>query len=64
LQDLVQITGFRATSDLPAWLSPAERLALLQFLQADPRITRMDRYRFQLDNRQVDFSTIEGLSPA
>jgi alpha-galactosidase len=64
LQDLVQITGFRATSDLPAWLSPAERLALLRFLQADPRITRMDRYRFQLDNRQVDFSTIEGLSPA
>ena len=64
LQDLVQITGFHATSDLPAWLLPEERQALLSFLQAHPRLTQIDRYRFLLDERLVDFSDLEGLVPA
>jgi alpha-galactosidase len=64
LQDLGLITGFRATSDLPAWLQPDERRALLSFLQADPRLSQFDRYRFLLDDRQVDFSQLQGLIPA
>lgn len=60
LQDLVQITGFRATSDLPAWLTPAERQDLLAFLQASPDVQQVDRYRFQLGGREVDFATAPG----
>jgi alpha-galactosidase len=63
LQDLVQITGFRATSDLPAWLSPDERQALLDFMRLSPHITQTGRYQFQIDERVVDFSPLEGLQP-
>jgi alpha-galactosidase len=59
LQDLAQIAGFLATSDLPAWLDPHERQSLLDFLQASPKIVRLDRYRFQINQRLVDFSFIE-----
>ncbi len=59
LQDLALITGFRATSDLPAWLDPAERQALNEFLQARPQIERLDHCRFQIDQRLVDFSFVE-----
>jgi alpha-galactosidase len=58
LQDLVQVTGFRATSDLPGWLAPDERQGLLEFLRRDPQITQTSRYQFQIDGRQVDFSAI------
>ena len=58
LQDLVQITGFHATSDLPAWLAPAERQALLAFLQHNPDITQTGRYTFRIDGREVDFSQL------
>jgi alpha-galactosidase len=58
LQDLVQVTGFRATSDLPAWLSPDERQALLEFLRHDPQVSQTGRYQFQIDGREVDFGVI------
>jgi alpha-galactosidase len=64
LQDLVLITGFRATSDLPAWLAPDERLALLRFFQAEPHIAQVDRYRYKLEDRLVDFGALQGLLPA
>lgn len=59
LQDLAHIAGFRATSDLPAWLDPHERQALFEFLQTNPQIKRLDRHRFQINQRLVDFSFIE-----
>jgi alpha-galactosidase len=63
LLDLVQITGFRATSDLPAWLTAEERQALLAFLQASPSARQVGRYRFQLQGREVDFSAVPSLLP-
>jgi alpha-galactosidase len=59
LRDLALIAGFKGTSDLPAWLDQDERQALKAFLEAAPRIERMDRYRFLLDGNEVDFSFVE-----
>lgn len=61
LQDLALIAGFRGTSDLPRWLSIEERNSLRQFLMAEPEVLKMDRHRFQLDQREVDFSPHVGL---
>jgi alpha-galactosidase len=58
LQDLVQITTFKATSDLPKWLKPTERKRLLAFLEEQPGIEQLERYRFKINNRTVDFSSI------
>jgi alpha-galactosidase len=58
LQDLVQITTFKATSDLPQWLKPTERKRLLAFLEEQPGIEQLERYRFKINNRTVDFSSI------
>lgn len=63
LQDLAHITGFHAVSDLPAWLSPDERQALFEFLNASPQITQTGRYQFQIDGRFIDFSSVEGFWP-
>jgi alpha-galactosidase len=56
LQDLALICQFKATSDLPQWLTAEERAALHDFLLATPRVTRLSRAAFQLDERRVDFS--------
>jgi alpha-galactosidase len=58
LQDLVRVTGFRATSDLPAWLAPDERQQLLEFLSHEPQVSQIGRYRFRIDGREVDFSRL------
>jgi alpha-galactosidase len=56
LHDLGLLSHFKATSDLPSWLTPAERQELKNFLSGSPIIKRLDRYRFKIDHRQVDFS--------
>ncbi|MBN1305415.1 MAG: alpha-galactosidase [Anaerolineales bacterium] len=56
LQTLAQICGFKATSDLPAWLLPEERQRLLQFFGHQPKIKKKDRYKFQLDDQEIDFT--------
>jgi hypothetical protein len=61
LLDLVQITTFKATSDLPQWLKPAERKRLLAFLEEQPRIEQLARYRFRINDHMVDFSPIISL---
>jgi alpha-galactosidase len=63
LQDLAVIAGFRGTSDLVRWLTPDEREALCQFLGAEPRVRRLDRYRYQLNQREVDFAPHIDLPP-
>lgn len=55
LQDLALICDFKATSDLPQWLSETERKELFAFLKAQPDIERTGRYTFSLDGREVDF---------
>jgi alpha-galactosidase len=57
LQDLALICNFKATSDLPQWLSADERDALRAFLQANPKIERPGRYQFNIDSREVDLAT-------
>ncbi len=61
LQDLALITGYKATSDLPSWLTPTEREALSEFLNAQPSIQRTGRYTFLIDDREVDFSEMSNL---
>jgi alpha-galactosidase len=55
LRDLADICGFRAVSDPPGWLTPAELDAMTRYLAHRPRVERLDRYRFSLDGREVDF---------
>jgi len=57
LRDLAAITGFKATSDLPTWLTPEERAALADFLKAKPSVKQIGRYTFEIGGRRVDFSS-------
>jgi alpha-galactosidase len=61
LQDLALICGFKATSDLPQWMTPGEREELRQFLEGNPKIKQVDRYLFHLGDRLVDFSPAASL---
>ncbi len=63
LQDLAQIAQFKATSDVPAWLTESERLALGTFLEHNPVIKKSGRNVYDLDGRVVDFSEQVGLPP-
>ena len=60
-QDLATITGFLATSDPPGWLDEQELSDLARFLRQTPDIARVDRTRFRIGDRIVDFSeAVEG----
>lgn len=64
LQDMAHICRFKATSDLPQWLTAAEKENLRQFLEQNPQVEQTGRYTFRLDGRAVDFSPAAGLPPA
>ena len=64
LQDLALVCNYKATSDLPAWLSETEHSRLKDFLEAAPEITRKGHYQFSLDSREVDFSTAMNIPQA
>ncbi len=55
LRDLADICRFRAVSDPPSWLTPAELEDLREYLDATPQVRRLGRYRFSVDGRVVDF---------
>jgi alpha-galactosidase len=57
LQDLALICRFRATSDLPWWLSPEEREALRAFLDSIPEVEQRDGCTFTVGGREIDFSS-------
>jgi alpha-galactosidase len=57
LQDIAMICNFKATSDLPQWMTSAEREALRKFLAANPSVQRLSHAKFKLDERIVDFSS-------
>ena len=63
LQDLTLACNFKATSDLPQWMTSAERESLRAYLMETPTVTRLDRARFQLDDRVVDFSPALSMPP-
>jgi len=56
LQDLAYICNFKATSDLPHWMTDDELGQLRAFLNTNPKIKQTARYIFQIDERVVDFT--------
>jgi alpha-galactosidase len=61
LQDLARIADFKASSDVPAWLTETEQAALREFLEHRPDIRKTGRSVYELDGRAVDFSAQTGL---
>ncbi len=61
LQDLAQICGFKASSDIPGWLTEAERAALIKFLEESPEIRKLEEAFYQIGDRKVDFGANIGL---
>ncbi len=61
IQDLALVSGFKATSDLPYWMDPAEREALKAFLEFNPLVERKGRFHFTIDGRDVHFDQFKGL---
>ncbi len=57
LQDLALVCNFKATSDLPQWLSDAEHKQLGGFLEASPVIEQTGTYTFRINGRDVDFNS-------
>jgi alpha-galactosidase len=64
LVDLALICGFKVSSDPPQWLTEEELGDLRAFLEADPLIEQVERYRFRIDGREVDFGPAIPLPPA
>ncbi|MEP7136747.1 MAG: glycoside hydrolase family 36 protein [Chloroflexota bacterium] len=56
LLDLGTISGFKATSDLLQWMNRQELDALRSYLETDVNIRKISRYKYQLNDREVDFS--------
>jgi len=56
LQDLALVCNYKATSDLPGWLSADERNSLREFLKSTYSLQQVEPYKFILNGRQVDFS--------
>ncbi len=57
LQDLALICDFKATSDLPQWMTPQDKENVRAFLEAETDSKQISRYIYKLDNRIVDFSS-------
>ena len=57
LQDLALICDFKATSDLPQWMTSQEREKVRAFLDAETDSIQVSRYVYKLDDRIVDFSS-------
>lgn len=56
LQDLALICDFKATSDLPQWMTNEETEQLRSFLNTNPQVKQLSRYVFQINERIVDFT--------
>lgn len=63
LRDLALVCGFKATGDLPQWMTSDEREKIRDFLTATPKIEKVGRYRYNIDKRMVDFSDAVKLAP-
>jgi alpha-galactosidase len=63
LQDLAQICNFKASSDIPAWLTDSEWSDLCEFLEHKPEVRKTGRTTYQLDCREVDFGAHIGMPP-
>jgi alpha-galactosidase len=57
LQDLAQVCNFKATSDLPQWMTKDEMDELHLFLTTTPNVEQTGRYTFRIDERTADFTS-------
>jgi alpha-galactosidase len=57
MQDLATIAGFKATSDIPAWLTATELAALRDFLFQNPVIKKLGQASYEIDGRLVNFGS-------
>ena len=55
LQDCATLSDFKAVSDPPEWLDEADLPSLRQFLAQKPATEYVDRYRYRIGSRLVDF---------
>ncbi|WP_105316484.1 glycoside hydrolase family 36 protein [Thermus tenuipuniceus] len=53
-----EITGFKATSDPPSWLSPEERERLWAFLSRDKEVKPLGPYRYQVGEEVLDYAIL------
>jgi len=63
LQDMAQICNFKATSDIPAWLTDSERSALREFLDSRPEVRKSGRTTYQIGDHEMDFGPHIGMPP-
>jgi len=61
LQDLALVCKFKATSELPQWLTKEDKEQLRAFLEDVTEVKPIGRYKFQIGHRDVDFSHVIGL---
>jgi alpha-galactosidase len=64
LQAMAEICGFKATSDLPCWLTEAERAALAAFLENKLPVRKTGRTRYAIGDQEVDFASCVALPPS
>jgi alpha-galactosidase len=57
LLDLGTISGFKATSDLPRWMHRENLESLREFMETETHVKKISRYKYQLNGREVDFSS-------
>lgn len=55
LKALGILTGFKATSDLPQWMTTSDREMLRAFLESAPTVQKKSRYEYLIDGHEVDF---------
>jgi len=61
LQDMAQICNFKASSDIPAWLTDSERSSLREFLESRPEVRKTGRTAYQIGDHEVDFDLHIGM---
>lgn len=61
LQNLAAICNFKATSDMPQWMTKNEIEQLRTFLNTEFKVERSGRYTFQINDQKVDFTSATSL---
>jgi alpha-galactosidase len=63
LQDMAQICNFKASSDIPSWLTDSERSALWKFLKSMPEVRKIGRTTWQIGDHKLDFDLYINMPP-
>ncbi len=61
IQDLAQICRFKASSDIPSWLTNNERTALHAYLESNPEVQKVGKTTYQIGDHKVDFGPHIGM---